>query len=69
MKFRFVGVSPDNLASGRPLVFGDVVELSARVQEEPHNDRLIENGALVALPSKSKSAPPSAPDPEEETTT
>lgn len=47
-RFKYVRLAPDELASGRPLAFGDYVDLTAR--EVAHNRRLIEAGALIPAP-------------------
>lgn len=52
MKYKFVGLNPDELAIGRPLAPGDVVDLSKSDAEK--NSRLIEEGLLLAFPSEPK---------------
>lgn len=52
-RHKYVRLAPDNLASGRPLAFGDHVDLTRR--EVADNRRLIETGALIPVP-----APPRA---------
>jgi hypothetical protein len=56
VKFTFVGSHSDDLANGRPLAIGDVVDLTRDQQAEPHNARLIESGSLI--PSKPQKPAP-----------
>lgn len=53
MPYRYVGLTPDELASGRPLAFGDEVTLSRR--EVVANARLIRDGRLIKAPSPTTS--------------
>lgn len=56
MKFRYVGVGPETLGSGRPLAPGDAVDLDPVGQADRHNSRLITEGKLLPIPAR-KSAP------------
>lgn len=49
MRFIFSGQVPGELANGRPLAYGDVVDLTQ--QEAESNSRLIEEGLLMQQPS------------------
>lgn len=51
-RFRYVRQHADTLASGRPVGYGDTFELSAEDQKDPHNSRLIDEGAALKLPAK-----------------
>lgn len=53
--YKFTGPWPECLASGRPLAFGDVVDLGP--EDEDANARLIDAGQLVPLPGAAPSAP------------
>lgn len=50
MNFRYVGPVADSLATGRPLSFGDVVDLTTADVAHSHNQLLIDEGRLIALP-------------------
>lgn len=50
MRFTFTGASPDELANGRPLAFGDVVELTR--QQQRANARLIDAERLRPMPRR-----------------
>lgn len=50
MTYRYVGAVPDTLASGQPVSLGDKVDLSAQRSEDSHNQMLIDEGRLIALP-------------------
>lgn len=52
MKFKFTGIHPDELSSGRPLAPGDEVVLTESERES--NSRLIDEGLLVAFPREPK---------------
>lgn len=52
MKFTYTGSLPDELASGRPLAFGDVVDLSSAAQRA--NSRLIDEERLVRASTPAK---------------
>jgi hypothetical protein len=49
VRFTYTYRAPDELADGRPLAFGDVVDLTAK-QQAP-NARLIDEGRLKPTPS------------------
>jgi hypothetical protein len=56
VRFRFTGAHPEDLASGRSVAFGDVVELSRR--EKAANARLIDEGRLQPIPRRRSSRKP-----------
>lgn len=62
-RFRYVRLTPDELATGRPLAFGDEVELDADAVEQ--NARLAP--WLLALPDEPAPTRKSAPTPTPET--
>jgi hypothetical protein len=66
MEYLFVGAHPESLASGRPLVFGDLVDATELSEEDSYlADRLI----TPAPDQKSAPAPlPEATEPEPTTT-
>lgn len=45
--YKFIGNHPEDLADGRLLVPGEVVQLSPDELKEPHNARYIEEGLLI----------------------
>lgn len=54
----FVGVTPRNLASGRPLVFGDTVDAAELTPEdESLKDQLVTELAPVATPEATEPEP------------
>lgn len=55
MRFKFTGPRPDELANGRPLAFGDVVELTAA--ERAANARLIDTERLAPLAPRRRRRP------------
>lgn len=48
-EFTYLSLSPEVLVSGRPLAFGDEVELTS--EEAKANSRLIDSGSLVEKPA------------------
>jgi hypothetical protein len=55
MKYRYVGEVVGELANGRPLAHGDIIDLSSKEAEEPHNQDMIDNGKLLAVQTGKKS--------------
>lgn len=53
MRYRFVGLHTEDLASGQPLGPGDYVELDDEDFEDAHNKRFLDEGLLIEAP-KSK---------------
>lgn len=52
--YQYLGVTPETLESGRPLAFGDEVNLTQQAVDA--NKRLISEGTLVEVkPTKEKS--------------
>lgn len=49
---------PQDLADGKVLAPGETVDLSAEQAKEPHNKRLIDEGALVKPSAKKQSDDP-----------
>lgn len=67
MKYTFVGLHQESLASGRPLVFGDEVDESELTQADARlADLLIEPAATAAPAPAPTPAPEPAPEPEPE---
>lgn len=50
MRFSYSRLTPGELATGRPLAFGDVVDLTRH--EQRANARLIDSGRLLPLPRR-----------------
>jgi hypothetical protein len=48
-KYRYVGLTSETLASGRPVSLGDQVNLTDKEQKDSHNAWLIESGRLHHL--------------------
>ena len=49
MKFKLVGDHPEDLADGRVLAPGEEADIKKEDLEDPHNQRLIEEGILIEL--------------------
>jgi hypothetical protein len=45
--YKMVGDHPEDLADGRVLGPGEVAELSEEDLEDPHNQRLVDEGLLI----------------------
>lgn len=58
MRFKNDGPAPQDLADGKVLAPGEVADLSAEQQKEPHNQRLIDDGRLVKTTAKPKENDP-----------
>lgn len=63
MTYLYVHTVPDCLDSGKPLFFGDEVELSQREASQPHNKFLLTENRLVVVQQET------APSGRSETTT
>jgi hypothetical protein len=58
MEYLFVGTHPESLASGRPLVFGDLVDAGALSEEDAYlADLLVTPDATPAAPSSEATEP------------
>lgn len=57
MLHRYVHTVPDCLASGKPLFFGDEVELAEREVKHPHNQFLLDENRLVVVQQEEPSPP------------
>jgi hypothetical protein len=65
MEYLFVGAHPESLASGRPLVFGDLVDATELSEE----DSYLANRLIKSAPAQPAPAPlPEATEPEPTTT-
>lgn len=62
MTHKFVGLTPRDLASGRPVAFGDVVKLPDS-PPHPADAELIDEGLLVPVEAPKKPARKSTPKP------
>lgn len=60
-RLMFVGDHADQTASGRPLEHGDIVPASAIDPKDPHDKRLLDDGALINLTEAREEALDSAP--------
>jgi hypothetical protein len=59
MEYKMVGDHPEDLADGRVLGPGEVTELSDEDLEDPHNQRLIEEGVLIPVEETEEQSPKS----------
>lgn len=55
-QYKCIARVPQNLADGRMVAPGEVFDLDQKQAEEPHNQKLLESGAIMGMP-KEKPAP------------
>jgi hypothetical protein len=64
MKYTFVGLHPETLASGRPLVFGDTVDSDVLSQADARLAPLLVEPASAPAPEPAPEPEPSTPESE-----